>query len=294
MTDQIPIKAIKTGSTATALGEFAAGDQIPADYLQAALDQSAFKNLLINGDFAINQEGFAGGALSAGVYGYDQWKAGTGGCNVTLSGDVLTHTSGPLVQVIEAPRLAGKTVSVSVEDPSGSVTVNVDGVTGTITAGSGRRAVSVAVPSGSTGNVTLTITATGVTYKRVQLEVGAAATAWEQRPVAIEMTLCLRHFFALSGVGGSLFAFSGFATSTTTLLIVAAFPEAMRITPACTTDGLIAAQTPVGATTTITLTGTALGKYGGNVSFSGSSFTSGVPLCLRLNAGVYIKFDARF
>lgn len=33
MTDQIPLKAIKTGSTATALAEFAAGDTIPAAYL---------------------------------------------------------------------------------------------------------------------------------------------------------------------------------------------------------------------------------------------------------------------
>lgn len=33
MTDQIPIKAIKTGSTATALAEFGAGDKIASDYL---------------------------------------------------------------------------------------------------------------------------------------------------------------------------------------------------------------------------------------------------------------------
>jgi hypothetical protein len=33
MTDQIPIKAIKTGSTATALAEFGVGDKIASDYL---------------------------------------------------------------------------------------------------------------------------------------------------------------------------------------------------------------------------------------------------------------------
>lgn len=71
-------------------------DELYSD-ISDALDQSSFKNLLINGDFAINQRSFAGGALAAGVYGYDRWKAGTGGCNVTLSGSVLTHTSGPLV-----------------------------------------------------------------------------------------------------------------------------------------------------------------------------------------------------
>lgn len=196
MTDQIPLKAIKTGSTATALGEFASGDQIPGAYLQSALDQSAFKNLLINGDFSINQRAFVGGALAAGVYGFDRWKAGSGGCNVSLSAGTLTHTSGPLVQVIEAPSLAGKAVTVSVEDPSGSITVGIDGVTGTITAGAGRRGASLTVPSGSTGNVTLTLTATGVTYKRVQLEIGSIATAWDQRHAAMELMICHRYFEA--------------------------------------------------------------------------------------------------
>lgn len=155
-----------------------------------------FKNYLINGDFAINQRAFAGGALAAGVYGHDRWKAGSGGCNYTVNAStaVVTHTSGPLVQVIEAPRLASAPIFVSVEDPSGSITVNVDGQTGTITAGSGRRGVAIVVPSGSTGNVTLTLTATGVTYKRVQVEYGSLATTFEWRPAAMEMTLANRYY----------------------------------------------------------------------------------------------------
>ena len=36
MTDQIPVKAIKTGSTVTALAEFESGDTIPAAYLPAS------------------------------------------------------------------------------------------------------------------------------------------------------------------------------------------------------------------------------------------------------------------
>lgn len=35
MTDQIPVKAVKTGSTVTALAEYEAGDTIPAAYLPA-------------------------------------------------------------------------------------------------------------------------------------------------------------------------------------------------------------------------------------------------------------------
>lgn len=154
------------------------------------------KNLLINGAFRFNQRVFAGGALSAGVYGYDRWKAGTGGCSVTVNAStfVVTHTSGPLVQVMEAPRLAGEVVTVSVSNPSGSVSVNVDGQTGTITAGSGRRSATVTVPSGSTGDVTLTLTATGVTYSDVQLERGGVATSFDYRPMGFELLLCQRYW----------------------------------------------------------------------------------------------------
>jgi hypothetical protein len=41
MTEQIPVKAIKTGSTVTALAEFESGDTIPAAYLPAGADTAA-------------------------------------------------------------------------------------------------------------------------------------------------------------------------------------------------------------------------------------------------------------
>lgn len=154
------------------------------------------KNYLINGDFALNQRAFAGGALAAGVYGHDRWKAGAGGCNYTVnvSTGAVTHVSGPLVQVIESPRLASVQITVSVESPNGTVAVNVDGQTGSITSGAGRRGVTLTLPSGSTGNVTLTLTATNVTYRQVQVEFGATTTPFEWRPAAIEYVLASRYY----------------------------------------------------------------------------------------------------
>jgi len=175
----------------------------------AALWNNGFKNYLINGDFGINQRAFAGGALAAGIYGFDRWKAGTGGCNISLSAGVLTHTSGPLVQVIEAPNLAGETITVSVDGLSGgSLDVNVEGVTGVIDASASRAGVTLTVPSTSTGNVTVTLTpASGaVTYKRVQVELGSVATAFEWRPTQIETALCERYYQS------SYAAVYGFAT----------------------------------------------------------------------------------
>ena len=187
MTLVIPVKR----RDATSLGELTSSDQIAPTYVAGLLG----RNMLINCDMQINQRGFGGGALGAGVYGYDRWKAGTGGCNVSVnSAGVVTHTSGPLVQIVESPSgVYGANVTFSVQDPSGAVNVSVGGVSGSITAGSGRRSVTLAIPSGS-GNLTVQITATGVTYSRPQLERGDAAAGSDFRPQALELMLCQRYY----------------------------------------------------------------------------------------------------
>ncbi|AGG89941.1 hypothetical protein [Rhodanobacter denitrificans] len=215
----------------------------------AALSTPGLKNYLINGDFAINQRAFAGGALAAGVYGFDRWKAGTGGCNISLSAGVLTHTSGPLVQVIEAPNLAGKTITVSVDGLSGgNLAVNVEGVAGVIVASAGRSGASIAVPGTSTGNVTVTLTpASGaVTYKRVQVELGSAATAFEWRPANIERSMCERYYQLVNA--SFQYPFSGTAIS------FFFFHNKMRATPSSTITnaGAQAGLTSVGVNSSTT------------------------------------------
>lgn len=153
------------------------------------------KNLLINAECLINQRGFSGGALGEGVYGYDRFKAGAGGCNFSVSGGVWTHASGPIVQIVETPTgVYGSNVTFSVEDPTEDISVTVGGVGGTITAGSGRRGVTLAIPAGS-GNLTVQWSATGATYSRPQFERGTTASSFEYRPAGIEITLCQRYFW---------------------------------------------------------------------------------------------------
>lgn len=193
MADIIPLKFIKTvGGAVVAPSELNPGDTIPSIYVGGLVGS----NMLINcGAPVVNQRGFAGGALAANVYGYDRWKAGTGGCNITINATtgVFTHTSGPLVQVVEAPEAAwGVPVTLSVESPSGTISVNIGGATGSISAGVGRRSITL-TPTGS-GNMAVQLTATGVTYSQPRLERGAVMTVPEYRSAAIEVALCQRYY----------------------------------------------------------------------------------------------------
>jgi hypothetical protein len=161
-------------------------------------------NLLINGDFAVNQRGFAGGALAAGIYGHDRMKAAAGGANYTVSGGVISHAGGVLTQIVEQPGLAGTTVTFSVEDlTGGDLSVDIEGQSGTIAAGPGRRGVTLAVPAGSSGNVAVKWgPASGaVSYRRVQLNEGAHARPFERRHPAAELALCQRYFEKTYDIG---------------------------------------------------------------------------------------------
>lgn len=157
-------------------------------------------NLLINGDFQINQRVFAGGSLDAAVYGFDRWKAGTGGCSISISSYVVTLASGPIAQVIEPAvfgysSLASMTFTVSIDTPSVGMTVAFGSDSDTITAGSGRRSVTLTTTGGDTGNLTLTLSAgSSVTFRRVKLEVGSTATDWQARPTVEEVALCMRYY----------------------------------------------------------------------------------------------------
>ncbi|WP_288404431.1 hypothetical protein [uncultured Pseudomonas sp.] len=256
--DAVPVAAGGTGAVNAA----AARANLSA--LNALLP--SLRNRLINGAMLINQRSFAGGSLAAGVYGYDRWKAGSGGASFSVSSaGVITHTNGPLIQVIEdngAADLAGTSVTVSVEDPSGSVSVslaysatNTTTVTGSIASGSGRQGVTLTLPSG-TGTLTLTLTGSGVTYKRVQLEPGSTATSWDARPYGIEFFLCQRYFQIFGGVYPYQTIGLGNFPNTVLCDVMVHMPVQMRTSPVLTannpgsftiTDG-ISAYTPTAIT----------------------------------------------
>ncbi|ATS39242.1 MULTISPECIES: hypothetical protein [Xanthomonas] len=191
-----PLKFRKSGSTVVAPAEMEPGDQIPGAYIS----DIAGSNLLINGDMRINQRAFAGGALTASAFGYDRWFADTGGANVSVSAaGVITHASGTICQAIEAPRgVFGASITISVGDLSGgNLNVSVGGVAGTITAGTGRRYVSIAAPGSSgTGNLIVKISpaTASVTYREIAVVRGGDMAGFDYQPAAFLLIQCQRFY----------------------------------------------------------------------------------------------------
>lgn len=152
---------------------------LPALYL-------SMRNRVINGNFNINQRNWAGTVnLSAGVYGHDRWKAGSGGATYTFAASgadtTLTISAGTLQQVIEGSNLEGGTFTLSwtgtAQGKIGGGSLSSSPVSGTVTAGAD-----------------LTIEFSTGTLGTVQLEAGSVATTFERRPIALEMAMCRRYF----------------------------------------------------------------------------------------------------
>jgi hypothetical protein len=193
------------------------------------------QNLLVNGDLQINQRGFAGGALAAGVYGFDRWKAHSGGATLTLSGHDISLSAGAIVQPVEpalwgVASFAATPLCLSVENlTGGSLTVTLGSVSGTITAGTGRRSVTLTPASGDTGTLAVRLTpASGaVGFRRIKLEFGAAATGWAARPLALEQLLCRRYLWKHEGS----VLIDAYQVAAGTFRQQIALPARMRATP---------------------------------------------------------------
>lgn len=202
------------------------------------------QNLLINGDFQINQRAFAGGSLASGAYGYDRWKA-SGASSMTLTGDVLSLASGEIAQVVERAfwghaSLASTVLTLSAESPSQDLAVTIGSTTGTIPAGVGRRSVTLTTGAGDTGNLTVKLARSGggsVSLGRVKLELGSAATPWQARPE--ETWLAARYCHAIRPAATGVRLATGLLIDTGEFSVSITLPAPLRTnTPVVTQSSL--------------------------------------------------------
>ncbi|WP_052003583.1 DUF2793 domain-containing protein [Microvirga sp. BSC39] len=220
------------------------------------LSEAPRTNLLINAAFSVNQRRFAGGALGAGVFGFDRWKGGPGGCTITRATDGTITLSGAIEQVIDAAQaaaefgaanLAGATLTLSVENPSGPLPVVIGSKAATIPAGSGRQTASVTLDGGETGNITLRLQPEAAcSFRHVKLELGAQATPWCAPSLDIEEYRCRRHFQRLATTGGApcLLGYVGQRVGMNIIDAACTLPVPMRAEPTLLTSGFAWVNAP--------------------------------------------------
>lgn len=207
-------------------------------------------NLLINPGFRVNQRGFAGGSLGQGVYGFDRWKGGTGGCTLSRAADGTVTLTGALDQVIDiahaaaltdASSLAGATLTLSAEDPSMPLPVTIGSRAATIPASPGRRSATVILSAVETGNIAVRLQpASACSFKRLKLEVGSHASPWAGEPLEIEEARCRRYYqrLAVSGGAPAIISALGQRVGGNVIDVPYTLPVPMRAAPTLVTSGL--------------------------------------------------------
>lgn len=145
---------------------------------------AGLRNVIINGNFGVNQRGYVSGSAvgAANTYTLDRWRVVTSGQALTFAasgnGNSATAPAGGLEQVIEGINIGG-----------GDYVVNWTGA-GTCTVNGTARAKGATFTL--TANTNATVRIVGV-VSQLQIEPGAVATPFEHRPIGLELALCQRY-----------------------------------------------------------------------------------------------------
>lgn len=185
----------------------------------------AMRNVLINGDFRINQRGYASTAvLASGSYGHDRWKAGASGGDYSFtqlaSSTQITIASGKsLIQVVEDKNVFGGSYVLSW---TGTALARYGVNTATP---SGSYAASPILIAGQSAGTTMSIEFNTGTVSNVQLERGDIATPFENRLYGFDLSLCQRYCCNTSG------SYTGQVTGASSMIASVLFPVRMMAAP---------------------------------------------------------------
>ena len=177
---------------------------------------------IINGNFAINQRVVSGSVvLSAGEYGHDRFRAGSGGCTYTfttaLNVTTITISAGTLEQEIEGVNLESGTYILSW---IGTTTAQIDA------GGFGASGITEALVGGTNSTIEF---GTG-TVAQVKLEKGEVATDYIPKTEAEELLDCQRYFVIYGGLLDYRFI-NGYTISPTFYQFSITLPNNLRTVP---------------------------------------------------------------
>ena len=180
-------------------------------------------NLLINGDFRVNQRNFTSlnqSTTATGIYTVDRWRMYSGHANYTTSlnndGTITINNTGAskvaFTQYIDENNwksLLGKTITISlmIDGYLISATGNVPAIHENV-----KEIIATTTLNNSSSYIELERSASGKyiinvwisngeshTIKYVKLEIGSVATAFSPRPYAEELAMCQRYYQLLDG-----------------------------------------------------------------------------------------------
>ncbi len=184
---------------------------------QSTLISGGFRNVLINGDFRVNQRNITTVSAGSAEYFFDRWYGNASLGNITSSasgaGNQINIPNGAsnMQQIIEAGNIVGGTYVLSWE---GTATATVN---------------STSVANGGTiviaANTQTAVLFTNGTVAKAQLELGTIATPFEQRSIGLELSLCQR-YYQTAGSG-----FTAVANSASNAYITGPLRVQMRATP---------------------------------------------------------------
>jgi hypothetical protein len=259
-------------------------------------------NLVINGNFTINQRGYVSAAnLASGSYGFDRWKS-------NFTNTTLTYTSAPAGQSVTINSGGGLQQIVEQADvPAGTYVLSFTGTaTGRIYNSGGTPPSYAASPITFTAdglaNVVVEFTASGATktLSKVKLELASSPTAFCYAGGTIqgELAACQRYFsksYDTNTAPGDTTRASSVAAIGVNLtsrpVTVVKFPVTMRTTPTMTiyapNSGTSGNMRDVTANANVVANVSVMGDLGvnqGSVFPNGVSTTANNLLCFHYTA----------
>jgi len=242
-------------------------------------------NVIINGDFRVNQTAYVSAAvLATGSYGHDQWKAGASG------GDYSFTQSKSSTQITIA---AGKTLIQPIEDANvigGSYTLSWTGTAqarvgiNTLTP-SGAYAASPVTFSGQTAATAMSVEFNAGTLGTVKLESGLLATPFVMRPLDQELIACKRYWQKIGGTANSDVNLTGYTSAGSAIYQTLNYPVEMRALPTATV---------VGTWGTVNCTGVGVNAAGTkSLGFYITAGAAGTVQAATTSASTYLSLDAR-
>ena len=260
-------------------------------------DFTGFKNLIINANGLINQRGYVSGTATtiANQYTLDRWRVVESGQNLTFStvAGVTTFTApaGGVEQVIENLNMIGGsyvlsfggTATVSVSQSSDNITYSTLTSTDGIYTIDGGKYIKIKFSDG--------------TFSLPQLEQNEIKTPFENRVYGLELSLCHRYYYQITG-GLYSFISIGMTCNSNKAWTVFSLPVPMRVMPSVQYNNIGAwysssgnfstSATSLSVNSNLTITTREIG-----LEFGGMSGISSQPLMISFSgAGGYLKFSA--